>query len=207
MRQFEPSFRLDRAGSLPRISFQATGFRRTLGRIVAVLAGVALLAGCGSGQRRVAVPVPTDSPPVAISHPPGETEEQTPDQDLQTQRKMAENRVKERLRASRTLYLEGESLFNQGKRDEGGEFFRRALGQLAGREEESDLNRQLEQAYYALLVRIEDLRLEDLDSDREEDSPIEWLANRNVFTIRVDPKLKHLASEDLLTSHFDSTLR
>lgn len=202
MRRFEPFFRRDRAGSLLRSSFRATGFRRTLGRIVAVLAGVALLAGCSS-QRRVAVAVPTGSPPVAVSHPPGETEEQAPAQDLQTQRKMAENRVQERLRASRQLYLEGESLFNQGKRDEGGEFFRRALGQLAGREEEPDLNRQLEQAYYALWGRIEDLRLEDLDSDREEDSPIEWLANRNVFTIRVDPKLKHLASEDLLTSHFD----
>ena len=116
---------------------------------------------------------------------------------------MADNRFKERLRSSRQIYLEGESLFNEGRRDESADYFRRALGHLTEPEEHPDLNRRLERAYYSLLGRIEDLRLEDLDSDREEDSPIEWLANRNVFTIRVDPKLKHLASEDLLTSHFD----
>jgi membrane-bound lytic murein transglycosylase D len=101
------------------------------------------------------------------------------------------------------LFLEGESLFNQGRRDEGGDYFLRALGQLVEPKEEPVPNRQLEGAYFSLLGKIEDLRLEDLDSAREEDSPIEWLANRNVFTIRVDPKLKHLASEDLLTSEFD----
>ena len=169
---------------------------------MAVLAGLALLAGCSS-QRRVAVPVPTDSSPAAEAHPPANTDDQTPDRDLEARRKMAENRVKERLRSSRQLYLEGESLFNQGKRDEGGDYFRKALDQLTEPEEDPALNRELEQAYYSLLGRIEDLRLEDLESAREEDSPVERLAHLNVFTIRVDPKLKHLASEDLLTSQFD----
>ena len=163
---------------------------------------MALLSGCSS-QRRVAVPVPSDSPPVAGVHPPASTGDEAPEPDPEIQRKLAGNRVKERLRYSRQLFLRGESLFNQGKRDEGGDYFRRALGQLTEPEEEPDLNRQLEQAYYSLLGSIADLRLEDLDRGREEDSPIEWLANRNLFTIRVDPKLKHLASEDLLNSHFD----
>ncbi len=190
MWRLEPS-----AGSAP-------GFRQRFVRNVAVLAGLALLAGCSS-QRRVAVPVPTDSSPVAAAHPPARTDDQAPDQDLEIKRELAENRVRERIRSSLQLFLEGESLFNQGRRDEGGDYFLRALGQLVEPKEEPVPNRQLEGAYFSLLGKIEDLRLEDLDSAREEDSPIEWLANRNVFTIRVDPKLKHLASEDLLTSEFD----
>ncbi len=186
MWRLEPS-----AGSAP-------GFRQRFVRNVAVLAGLALLAGCSS-QRRVAVPVPTDSSPVAAAHPPARTD----DQDLEIKRELAENRVRERIRSSLQLFLEGESLFNQGRRDEGGDYFLRALGQLVEPKEEPVPNRQLEGVYFSLLGKIEDLRLEDLDSAREEDSPIEWLANRNVFTIRVDPKLKHLASEDLLTSEFD----
>ena len=190
MRRLEPS-----AGSAP-------GFQQRFVRSVAALAGVALLAGCSS-QRRVAVPVPSDSSPVAAARSAAKTDDQAPDQDLQIKRELAESRVRERIRSSLQLYLEGKSLFNQGQRDQGGDHFLRALGQLMEPEEEPALNRQLERAYFSLLVKIEDLRLEDLDSDREEDSPIEWLANRNVFTIRVDPKLKHLASEDLLTSQFD----
>ena len=190
MWRLEPS-----AGSAP-------GFRQRFVRNVAVLAGLALLAGCSS-QRRVAVPVPTDSSPVAAAHPPARTDDQAPDQDLEIKRELAENRVRERIRSSLQLFLEGESLFNQGRRDEGGDYFLRALGQLVEPKEEPVPNRQLEGVYFSLLGKIEDLRLEDLDSAREEDSPIEWLANRNVFTIRVDPKLKHLASEDLLTSEFD----
>ena len=190
MRRHEPS-----AGSVP-------GFRRRFVRHVAALAGLALLAGC-SPQRRVAVPVPTDSSPVARTQPAADTEDQAPDLDLEIQREMAENRVRERIRSSRQLYLEGESLFNQGLADQSGDYFLRALDELVEPEADSALNRQLERAYYSLLGKIEDLRLEDLDGARDEDSPIEWLANRNVFTIRVDPKLKHLASEDLLTSQFD----
>ena len=190
MWRLEPS-----AGSAP-------GFRQRFVRNVAVLAGLALLAGCSS-QRRVAVPVPTDSSPVAAAHPPARTDDQAPDQDLEIKRELAENRVRKRIRSSLQLFLEGESLFNQGRRDEGGDYFLRALGQLVEPKEEPVPNRQLEGAYFSLLGKIEDLRLEDLDSAREEDSPIEWLAHRNVFTIRVDPKLKHLASEDLLTSEFD----
>ncbi len=190
MRRLEPP-----VGSVP-------GFRRCFVRHVAALAGLALLAGCGS-QRRVAVPVPTDSSPVAGTQPAAVIEDEAPDLDLEIQREMAENRVRERIRSSRQLYLEGESLFNQGLADQSGDYFLRALDELVETEADSALNRQLERAYYSLLGKIEDLRLEDLDGVRDEDSPIEWLANRNVFTIRVDPKLKHLASEDLLTSQFD----
>ncbi len=128
--------------------------------------------------------------------------DEAPEQDPEIQRKLAENRVRERIQLSRELYREGEALFNQGQRDGGG-YFERALDQLREPDDSPLLNRQLEQAYFSLLGRIGDLRLEDLDSFQDEDSPIEWLANRNVFTIRVDPKLKHLASEDLLHSHFD----
>ncbi len=180
----------------------AVAFRGRFVRNVVALAGLALLAGCSS-QRRVAVPVPAGSSPVATAHPSATADDQAPDQDLELRREMAENRVRERIRSSLQLYLEGESLFKQGQRDEGGGYFLRALGQLVEPGEEPVLNRQLERAYFSLLGKIEDLRLEDLDSAREEDSPIEWLANRNVFTIRVDPKLKHLASEGLLTSQFD----
>ena len=189
------------ARRLESSSRRAPGFRRLLIRNLAVLAAVALLSGCSS-QRRVAVPVPTDSPPVAGAHPDASTGDQAPEQDPEIQRKLAEGLVRERIQSSRELYLEGESLFNQGQRDGGG-YFERALDRLRDPAASPVLNRQLEQAYYSLLGRIEDLRLDDLDSVQDEDSSIEWLANRNVFTIRVDPKLKHLASEDLLTSQFD----
>ena len=189
------------ARRLDSSSRQAPGFRRLLIRNVAVLAAVALLSGCSS-QRRVAAPVPTASSPVAGAHPDASTGDEAPEQDPEIQRKLAESRVKERIQSSRELYLEGESLFNQGQRDGGGNF-ERALDRLRDPAASPVLNRQLEQAYYSLLGRIEDLRLDDLDSVQDEDSSIEWLANRNVFTIRVDPKLKHLASEDLLTSQFD----
>ena len=190
--------------SAPRFesaSRRAPGIRRYLIRNVAALAAAALLSGCSS-PRRVDVPVPTDSSPVAGAHPAASTGDEAPEQDPEIQRKLAENRVRERIRSSRELCLEGESLFNQGRRDGGG-YFERALDQLREPAASPVLNRQLEQAYYSLLGRIEDLRLDDMDSVQDEDSSIEWLANRNLFTIRVDPKLKHLASEDLLTSQFD----
>lgn len=188
-RNFQPSPWLGRA------------FRRSLIRNVAALVAVALLSGCSS-QRRVDVPVPTGSSPVAADRPAPSAADEAPEPDPEIQRKLAENRVRERIQSSRELYREGESLFNQGQRDGGG-YFERALDQLREPAASPLLNRRLEQAYFSLLGRIEELRLDDLDSVPDEDSSIEWLANRNVFTIRVDPKLKHLASEDLLTSQFD----
>ena len=113
------------------------------------------------------------------------------------------------IQESNRIFLQGELLFNNGQANAGRVYFLRALNQLREFIEPISLRQELAQTYYSLLGRIQELELQHLDGSREtisiheDGSSVDKLAHLNVFTIRVDPDLKHLATKDLLESRFD----
>ena len=105
-------------------------------------------------------------------------------------------------------FEEGERLFEAGDLQEGRIHFQRALDSLKNSEFEFFLNPHLERAYYGLLGNIQELELQVwMDPSRIQpplvSTPLDEIADLNLFAIQVDPHLKAKVSRDLLDARFD----
>ena len=141
----------------------------------------------------VVAPLPENS---SSDEPPGEVIGQNEDPtDLLIQKAMGR-------------FEEGERLFEAGDLQEGRIHFQEALDSLKNSEFEFFLNPHLERAYYDLLGNIQELELQVwMDPSRTQPSlvstPLDEIADLNLFAIQVDPHLKAKVSRDLLDARFD----
>ena len=105
-------------------------------------------------------------------------------------------------------FEEGASLFEAGLLEEARVHFREALDGLKNSEFDFFLNPHLERAYYDLLRDLQDLELQ-VWADPSQiqaplvSTPLDEIADLDLFAIQVDPRLREKVSEDLLDARFD----
>jgi len=110
---------------------------------------------------------------------------------------------------SRELVDEGKRYCREGKTEDGRRCFKLALDHLKNSGLGFFENPRLEQAYYTFLseIQAEELRimmaLSQTPPEVEEPTPLDEIADLNMYSIEVDPHLSDLVSQDLLESKFD----
>ena len=105
-------------------------------------------------------------------------------------------------------FEEGESLFEAGLLQDGRAHFQDALDSLKNSEFEFFLNPHLEKAYYDLLRNIQETEIQVwIDPSRIQSplvsTPLDEIADLNLFAVQVDPHLREKVSQDLLEARFD----
>ena len=107
------------------------------------------------------------------------------------------------------IFKNGQTLFEEGEVQEARSYFQQALEIFKHSGLEFFLNPHLESAYYDLLGDIQELELQALVNPAEIQplslvSPhFEEIDDLNLFAIQVDPHLRELAGQDLLSTRFD----
>ena len=110
---------------------------------------------------------------------------------------------------SRNLFVKGSELFSQGNLEEGRDLFRQSLESLKNSPFDFFLHPDMEKAYFDLLAEIQELEMQTLIDPSEmqlpsrNETPLEEIAELNLFTIEVDPSLERLVSQDLRETRFD----
>ncbi len=179
-------------------------------------------AQCGSKRPALTVPQVRTSPPPAESPeaPQPDAQPERPDPQppqpqpepppLETAPEAEETDSIDALVAlSNEDFESGRDLFLEGRREEARRLFRQALDRLAHSGFEFSENPQLEQAYFDLLGETQaleaqgDLDLSQLPVPEALPSPLDEIAEVNLFQIEVDPALEELVSEDLRETRFE----
>ncbi len=106
-------------------------------------------------------------------------------------------------------------LYSQGRLEEGRQTLRGCLERLRGSEFDFATHPQLERTYNGVLARLSELELEvlarradsslaaELDSSAGEASPLDEIADLNLFTIEIDPQLAGRLHAELVEARFD----
>jgi membrane-bound lytic murein transglycosylase D len=168
-----------------------------------------LAAACSSGRNvstqtvdRKADPLP---PPVVQVTPPEPLPSESPLETIVEQKDSIELLIEQ----SWGIFKNGQTLFEEGEVQEARSYFQQALDTLKHSGFEFFLNPHLESAYYELLGDIQELELQALVNPAEIQplslvSPhFEEIDDLNLFAIQVDPHLRELAGQDLLSTRFD----
>ena len=105
-------------------------------------------------------------------------------------------------------FEEGEGLFEAGLLQEARVHFQQALDGLKNSEFDFFLNPRLEKAYYEVLRGIQERELQVwVDPSQIQpplvSTPLDEIADLNLFDIQVDPRLREKVSRDLLDARFD----
>ena len=175
--------------------------------LLAVLA-LSHLAGCASNRRldsQVEI-VTEDDPDLQAEKSPEDTPSQTSPPEAAAADGLA---VELLVRKANDLFSKGEALFAQGRTEPGRRYFLQSLETLDNSQFDLFSHPEIEQAYYVLLSQIEKWELQALIDPTElelpefELTPSDEIAELNLFSIEVDPNLKELVNEDLLTTRFD----
>ncbi|MDA2923707.1 LysM peptidoglycan-binding domain-containing protein [Acidobacteria bacterium AH-259-L09] len=107
------------------------------------------------------------------------------------------------------LFERGEAVFKEEDIQEARPYFQQSLQTLKNSGFDFFLNPQLESAYYGLLGKIQELELQalvdpsEMQLPRPESTPLDEIADLNLFTIKVDPQLEKLLSQELFETRFD----
>ena len=183
-------------------------YRRRLLQAVGVC-GLLLAAACSSGRNvstqtvdHKADPLP---PPVVQVTPPEPLPSESPLETIVEQKDSIELLIEQ----SWDILKNGQTLFEEGEVQGARSYFQQALDTLKHSGFEFFLNPHLESAYYELLGDIQELELQALVNPAEIQplslvSPhFEEIDDLNLFAIQVDPHLRELAGQDLLSTRFD----
>jgi len=105
-------------------------------------------------------------------------------------------------------FEEGERLFEAGLLQDGRGHFHAALDSLKNSEFGFFLNPELEKAYYYLLKMIQEIEIQVWVDPSEiqpplVSTPLDEIADLNLFAVQVDPRLREKVSQDLLDARFD----
>jgi membrane-bound lytic murein transglycosylase D len=105
-------------------------------------------------------------------------------------------------------FEEGERLFEAGLLQDGRGHFHAALDSLKNSEFGFFLNPELEKAYYDLLKMIQEIEIQVWVDPSEiqpplVSTPLDEIADLNLFAVQVDPRLREKVSQDLLDARFD----
>jgi len=173
------------------------------------VSGLLLVAACSSGRNvstqtaaSKADPVPS---PVVQLPPPEPLPSESPQETIVEQKDSIELLIEQ----AWDIFKNGQTLFEEGEVQEARSYFQQALEIFKHSGLEFFLNPHLESAYYDLLGDIQELELQALVNPAEIQplslvSPhFEEIDDLNLFAIQVDPHLRELAGQDLLSTRFD----
>lgn len=169
------------------------------------------LSGCAANRgKKDSIPDPAtaDSKATGSDVPGDETTK------LPVASESAEDAVKGRIKQARFLVARGRHLFQENREEEARVLFRQGLGMLREAPFTESDHPELEQAYQELSADIHALELQalagpeaplipSLEVAAPTDSPLDEIADLNLFTLEVDPSLENLVNEDLRNTRFD----
>ena len=166
--------------------------------------GISLLSACTSNRRLSTVePAPG---PAATETQNSNTQ---PEEDLSEAVSAEEDPVELVIKQARNLFSQGESLFFEGRIEEGRQYFQKSLRTLKDSGIDFFTYPRVESTYYLLLSQQQEYEIQALIDPLEvqpfnpEPTPLDEIADLNLYTIKVDSHLKQLMGEDLLESRFD----
>ncbi|MFQ5739133.1 MAG: LysM peptidoglycan-binding domain-containing protein [Acidobacteriota bacterium] len=181
--------------------------------------GAVLSAGCGANRHELPQVAGQTDPPPLPRQATGPALP-TPDPVDQTQssgnlgpavRKDLESPqpLPDLIERARHQFSEGKKLFESGALPQARERFDRSLDTLRNSSLEFFDHPELERAYYDLFNKIQTIEiqatmdLDDLQARLSESTPLEKIAEVNLFEIEVDRALEEVVSADLRHTHFD----
>jgi membrane-bound lytic murein transglycosylase D len=175
------------------------GGSRTLFVILVLVA--AILSSCTSAKKqttpRASQQIPQAVPPDPPSPPPPS--------DSEVSNRNLETAISE----ARQLVEQAQECFEQENPEQGRVLFRQALDRLSLCELEPEQKVRAGEESQAIVSQIQRLELLSLLSQGDwptpdpDLTPLEQIADLNLFTIEVDPHLRELVSQDLLEAKFD----
>ncbi len=166
--------------------------------------GVSLLSAC-TLNRKLATVEPTPVPAATEIQNSNTQPEEDPSEAVSAEEDPAELLIKE----ARNLFSQGESLFIEGRIEEGRQYFQKSLRTLKDSGIDFFTHPRVESAYYLLLSQQQEYEIQALIDPLEiqpfnpEPTPLDEIAGLNLYTIKVDSHLKQLMGEDLLETRFD----
>lgn len=188
--------------------------------IILGLLGWLLLTGCAS-QRRTSQRVPP-----AVPAPQGQTPaagEASPEDAPKTEASVPqpapegpppspdspEEQIERLIDQANAWFSRGERLLQEGRDDEARQLFRRSLDSLKNSRFDFPDYPELEQAYYELLGEAQILEAQSslepsqLPFPQIVPSPLDEIAELNLYQVEVDPALEEIVSQDLRETRFD----
>ena len=176
-------------------------------RHLLVVCGLLCLPNCAS-NRNISRQVPTREPQESAP-PVSEVPSRTTPSSIEATIQPEEDPVDRLIERATDLFERGEAVFKEEDIQEARPYFQQSLQTLKNSGFDFFLNPQLESAYYGLLGKIQELELQalvdpsEMQLPRPESTPLDEIADLNLFTIKVDPQLEKLLSQELFETRFD----